>query len=270
MTARKSAASNADVALRDPAYVAQWIPIMKAVVKGWHRSEVHDLDKLPGGGALVVGNHSGGMLPMDVPVFATELFERFGTERPLFVLAHDVIFKGPLVEPLKRGGIIPATRANARDALRAGGIVMVFPGGDYDAYRPTGQANRIDFHDRTGYIHTALEAGVPIVPLVLIGGQENQLYLSRGQWLAKRIGLKKLLRTDILPITVGVPFGLSFLLPPNVPLPTKIVSRVLDPIDVRKQFGVNPDIQQVDHHIRSVMQEALDDLAKGRRFPILG
>ncbi|MGO9103826.1 MAG: glycerol acyltransferase, partial [Mycobacterium sp.] len=65
-------------------------------------------------------------------------------------------------------------------------------------------------------------------------------------------------------------FGLSILLPLNVPLPTKIVARVLDPIDVTKQFGVDPNIQEVDHHIRSAMQEALDDLAKRRRFPILG
>ncbi|MGD1256970.1 hypothetical protein ACKUT9_22340 [Mycobacterium seoulense] len=81
MSTQKRAITNADVAMRDPAYVAQWIPVMKAVVKGWHRSEVRDLGKLPDGGALVVGNHSGGMLPMDVPVFATDLFETFGTEQ---------------------------------------------------------------------------------------------------------------------------------------------------------------------------------------------
>jgi 1-acyl-sn-glycerol-3-phosphate acyltransferase len=259
-----------DVALRDPDYVAQWIPVMKSVVKRWFRSHVEDIEKVPAGGALVVSNHSGGVLPMDVPIFATDLFATFGTERPFYVLAHDVIFIGPLAEPLKRGGIIPATRENAHAALLHGGIVVVFPGGDYDACRPTMEANKIDFRGRVGYVRTAVQAGVPIVPLVSIGGQETQLYLSRGQWLAKRIGLNKVIRSDILPISFGLPFGVTALLPVNLPLPSKIVSRVLEPIDVVAQFGPDPDPREVDEHIRAVMQQGLDDLARQRRFPLLG
>ena len=58
--------------------------------------------------------------------------------------------------------------------------------------------------------------------------------------------------------------------PPNVPLPTKIVTQVLDPIDVVEEFGEDPDVDAVDAHVRKVMQAALDKLAKKRRFPILG
>jgi 1-acyl-sn-glycerol-3-phosphate acyltransferase len=92
---------------------------------------------------------------------------------------------------------------NAAKALRAGGVVVVFPGGDCDVYRPTVLQNVIDFNGRTGYVRTAIEAGVPIVPAVSIGGQESQLYLSRGTWLAERLRLKRLLRSEILPISVG-------------------------------------------------------------------
>jgi hypothetical protein len=53
-------------------------------------------------------------------------------------------------------------------------------------------------------------------------------------------------------------------------LPAKVVSRVLDPIDVVAEFGEDPDIAAVDEHVRSVMQTALDELARERRFPILG
>ena len=66
--------------------------------------------------------------------------------------------------------------------------MLVFPGGDYDAYRPSVQENVIGFGGRTGYVTTAIEAGVPIVPAVSIGGQENQLYLTRGRRLAARWG----------------------------------------------------------------------------------
>ncbi|CKS86779.1 acyltransferase [Mycobacterium tuberculosis] len=148
--------------------------------------------------------------------------------------------------------------------------MVVFPGGDYDAYRPTFAENVIDFNGRKGYVSTAVEAGVPIVPAVSIGGQESQLYLSRGTWLARRLGLKRLLRSDILPISFGFPFGFSAAIPPNLPLPAKIVMQVLDPINLTKQFGEDPDVDAVDEHVRSVMQQALNDLAAKRRFPILG
>jgi 1-acyl-sn-glycerol-3-phosphate acyltransferase len=110
---------------------------------------------------------------------------------------------------------------------------------------------------------------VPIVPAVSIGGQESQLFLNRGTWLAKRLGLKRL-RSDILPVTVGFPFGFSMLVPINIALPTKIVTEVLEPIDIFARFGENPAVDQVDAHVRSVMQTALERLARERRLPVLG
>ena len=60
------------------------------------------------------------------------------------------------------------------------------------------------------------------------------------------------------------------MLPPNVPLPAKIVMQVLPPIDIIAEFGEDPDIDEVDAHVRNVMQRALDELAEERRFPVLG
>ena len=154
-------------------------------------------------------------------------------------------------------------------ALHSGAVVLVFPGGDYDSYRPTFSENTIDFNGRTGYVRTAIEAGVPIVPTVSIGGQETQLFLTRGNWLARKLGLTKA-RMDILPVSFGFPFGLSVIFPPNVPLPSKVVTEVLEPIDITAQFGKDPDVAEVDEYVRSVMQAALDRLAKQRRFPVLG
>jgi 1-acyl-sn-glycerol-3-phosphate acyltransferase len=104
---------------------------------------------------------------------------------------------------------------------------------------------------------------------VSIGGQETQLFLTRGNWLARRLGLTKA-RMDILPVSFGFPFGLSVIFPPNLPLPAKIVTEVLQPIDVTARFGNDPDIEEVDAHVRSVMQTALNRLARQRRFPVLG
>ncbi len=103
---------------------------------------------------------------MDVPVFATGFYEKFGYDRPVYTLSHDMLFNGPQGEFLIRTGFIRANHENADEALRSGGVVVVFPGGDYDVYRPTLAENKIDFDGRTGYVRAALNAGVPIVPAV--------------------------------------------------------------------------------------------------------
>ena len=253
----------------DPEFTEQVKNRIGPLVKRYFRAEVHGLDAIPpAGGALLISNHSGGMLTPDVMVFAPAFYDKFGFDRPVFTLAHSALFVGPIGDWLHRAGVIEANRENAEKALSAGALVLVFPGGDYDSYRPTFE-NKIDFAGRKGYVRTAVESGVPIVPMVSIGAQEAQLFLTRGNWLAKRLGLKKL-RAEILPVSFGFPFGFSVFFPPNVPLPSKIVTRVLDPIDVVAEFGDDPDIDAVDAHVRSVMQAALDDLAKKRRFPIFG
>jgi 1-acyl-sn-glycerol-3-phosphate acyltransferase len=261
---------DAEIGKFDPGMTQRMIGALRLFLKTYFRSEVRGLDSFPPGGALVVANHSGGMFPMDVPIFTVDFYEKFGYDRPVYTLSHDILFMGPTGEFFKRTGYIPANRENAGKALRSGGVVVVFPGGDYDVYRPTFTENVIDFNGRKGYVSAAIEAGVPIVPTVAIGGQETQLYLSRGTWLAQRLGLKRLLRSDILPLSFGFPFGFSAAIPPNLPLPAKIVMQVLEPIDITAQFGEDPDIDEVDEHVRSVMQVALSKLAAQRRFPIVG
>lgn len=254
----------------DPDLTSKVMGLIKPLIKGWHRSEVRDLESFPDGGALVVSNHSGGMFALDVPVFATGFYEKYGFDRPIYTLTFDLVLTGPTADFFRKTGFIKANHQNAEEALRTGGVVVVFPGGDYDAYRPTTERNKIDFDGRTGYVRAAINSGVPIVPVVGIGGQETQIYLTRGTELAKLLRLDKLLRAKIFPVSFGFPFGLSAVVPLNVPMPTKIVQRVLDPIDVTAQFGEDPDIDEVDAHVRKVMQDALDELAEERRFPVIG
>ncbi|MBD0322816.1 MAG: 1-acyl-sn-glycerol-3-phosphate acyltransferase [Aldersonia sp.] len=258
------------VALRDATVVGRLLPVLRLVVKTWFRSEVSGIDRIPDGGALLVSNHSGGFFAPDVPVIAVAFADRFGSERPLFVLAHDLLFLGPAKHLMARVGLVPANRRNAADVLRSGETTIVFPGGDYDAYRPTSQARTIDFGGRTGYVQTALDADVPLVPIVSDGGQDVQLFLTRGEGLAALLRLEKTLRSKIAPLSFGVPFGLTLGLPPNLPLPAKIRTRVLDPIDIRAEFGPDPDVADVDREVRARMQTALDELARKRRFPLLG
>jgi 1-acyl-sn-glycerol-3-phosphate acyltransferase len=209
-------------------------------------------------------------MPMDVPIIAVAIAEEFGEERPLYCLSHDVLFTGPLGAIMPRFGMIHATRENAHEVLTSGGVTIVFPGGDFDTLRPQGKANVIDFNGRTGYVRTALEAGVPILPVVSIGGHEDQFHLTRGEWLARFSPLRRLSRLPYFPVSFGFPFGLTPAFPMNLPLPTKITTQVLEPVDITAEFGADPDIAEVDSAIRSRMQDALDVLASQRRFPVLG
>ncbi|EID12794.1 1-acyl-sn-glycerol-3-phosphate acyltransferase [Mycolicibacterium phlei RIVM601174] len=255
----------------DPSLTEQVMNVTRPFLKRYFRAEVRGLDNIPPGGALLVSNHSGGLFPMDVPILAAEYYAEHGYDRPLYTLSHDMLMVGPTGEFFRKIGYMKASHQNADAALRSGGLVVVFPGGDYDVYRPTFSENKIDFGGRTGYVKAALNAGVPIVPTVGIGGQETQIFLSRGTWLAKRLGpIAKLARTKIVPISFGFPFGLSLVVPPNIPLPAKIVMKVLPPIDIVAEFGEDPDIDEVDAHVRRVMQRALDELAAERRLPVLG
>jgi 1-acyl-sn-glycerol-3-phosphate acyltransferase len=263
-------AGEAEVAKWDPAFTRRFKDWVGPVIKRYFRAEVRDLDRIPSaGGALVVSNHSGGMFTPDVLIFAPAFYDKFGYDRPLYTLAHYGVFLANIGDWLRRVGVIEASRENAAEALRSGAIVLVFPGGDYDSYRPTVAGSVIDFGGRTGYVKTALEAGVPIVPVVSIGAQETQLFLARGDSIARLLGLKRV-RIEILPISFGFPFGPSVILPPNLPLPAKVVTQVLDPIGINARFGDDPDIDEVDAYVRAVMQKALDELARERRFPVLG
>jgi 1-acyl-sn-glycerol-3-phosphate acyltransferase len=268
------AIAHTDVEKWDAGLTELIVGLTRPVVKRYFRSEVRGMENIPEGACLVVSNHSGGVVTPDMSVFAVAYYDTFGYQRPLFTLGHDLLFAGPAGELLKRTGVIRATRDNAGAALATGGVVLVFPGGDYDAYRPSISENAISFGGRTGYVATAMEAGVPIVPAVSIGAHEGQLYVTRGRWLSRALGLanlgRRLTRSDMLPITLGFPFGLSVLLPVNLPLPTKIVTQVLPAVDIAAKFGNYATVAQVDRHVRSVMQQALWGLAGKRRFPIVG
>jgi 1-acyl-sn-glycerol-3-phosphate acyltransferase len=147
----------------------------------------------------------------------------------------------------------------------------VYPGGDYEVHRPSWQRNRVDFGGRSGFIRLALERGVPVVPVVSIGGQETALFLTRGERIARLLALDRLFRLKVLPISLAVPWGLNVGdMLGHVPLPAKITIETLPPIDLRAEFAPDADVAEVYDHLTRVMQDTLDALAAERRLPVLG
>ncbi len=262
----------ADMDERDPDYIRDQLPGLWLLASLYFRARVRHLDRIPATGpVLLVGNHSGGNMTPDTLVFTLAFSSYFGVERRFYQLAHNLVLLAPGLGVLRRFGTIAASPENAHQVLSSGGVLLVYPGGDYEVHRPTLDRNKVDFDGRQGFLQLALDENVPIVPIVSVGGQETALFLSRGEWLAKLLRLDRLARLKVLPISVAPPWGLNvgdFL--GHLPLPAKITIDVLEPIDLHAAYGAEPDLDQAYADVVARMQDALDALAAERRFPVLG
>jgi 1-acyl-sn-glycerol-3-phosphate acyltransferase len=255
----------------DPDYIRRALPVMGPLLKAYFRAEVRGLEHIPPQGpALLVGNHSGGTMIADTFVFTMCFYEQFGPERRFHQLAHDVAARLPGLG-IRPFGTVRASHENARRAFERDALVLVYPGGDYESFRPSWHSDQIEFGGRKGFVKLAMESGVPIVPIVSIGGQESGLFVTRGQRLARLVRLDKLARIKVLPVSMGPPFGLNLLdLPLRLPLPSKITIEVLPPIDLKERFGPQPDPDAVYDELTDEMQEVLSGLADERTAPVVG
>src|SRR4051812_1082697 len=262
----------ADLDERDPDYIRERLPGIWLLASLYFRGDVRGLGNIPEEGpVLLVGNHSGGNLTPDTGVFTLAFNAYFGVERPFYQLAHNLVLSMPGLSFLRKFGTVAASPKNAEQALKEGAALLVYPGGDYEVHRPIWERNKVDFGGRKGFIRLALEHDVPIVPVVAIGGQETSLFLSRGETLAKLLLLDKVFRLKVLPISLAAPWGLNIGdMAGHIPLPAKITVEALPPIDLREEFGEDPDLDEVYDHLMRLMQETLDALAAERRFPVIG
>jgi 1-acyl-sn-glycerol-3-phosphate acyltransferase len=262
----------ADLDERDPDYIREQLPLMWLAASIWYRGEVRGLGNIPDSGpVLLVGNHSGGNMTPDTIVFTLAFNTYFGVERSFYQLAHNLVLSMPGLGRLRKFGTVAASPRNAAKALDSGAALLVYPGGDYEVHRPSWERNRVDFDRRKGWIRLALERDVPIVPVVSIGGQETALFLTRGERLARLLALDRIFRLKVLPISLALPWGLNVGdMLGHIPLPSKITIDTLPAIDLRAEFGPDPDLDEVYDQIVRSMQETLDALAAERRLPLIG
>jgi 1-acyl-sn-glycerol-3-phosphate acyltransferase len=236
-------------------------------VDGWHR--------IPEETSLVIGVHSGGALTIDAWTLVHAWYRHFGDERVLHGTAHDVLIAAPgLGDYFKAAGVIPASRKGVTAALGAGHDVVVWPGGEQDSMRNWRKRDQAALMGRKGFVRQAIRSGVPIVPVATIGGHDTVFVLSEGRFVARWTGLGKRLRGATIPIIAGFPFPLAIeILPAHIPLPAKIRTEFLDPVEVDADPDRVQDTEYVDSIYREVegaIQAGMDRLAKRRSFPVLG
>jgi 1-acyl-sn-glycerol-3-phosphate acyltransferase len=255
---------------RDPDFIRRVQPLLETYVR-WFRPEVRGFDQVPASGPfLVVGNHSGGATPPDLPILMTAWWRERGVDEPVYGLFHSLFLDLPGVGgSMHRAGALEAGWERARAVLERGEIVIVYPGGDHEAFRPFSARDRIDFGGRSGFARLALRTGVPIVPAVSCGAHDTVLVLSRGERIAAITPWLRRWRVKTQPLLVGAPWGLSPGLP-TLQLPAKVVVALGPPIDLRAEGFSAADADDAAAAARAAgrvvdaMQETLDALAAER------
>ncbi|HEU5309199.1 MAG TPA: lysophospholipid acyltransferase family protein [Acidimicrobiia bacterium] len=232
------------------------------VYRHWLRAEWEGLEHVPlEGGALLVGNH-GGAIPSDAPVvmhgIETELL------RPVYGLAENLFRQLPVVGTLwSRAGGVPAHPDNAYRLLHDDEqLVLVFPEGTKATGKLVRDRYQLRRFGRGGFVEIAMRAGVPIVPLAIVGNEEAMPILWKSPRIAKLLGL------PYFPITANQ-FVFGPVLGYLVPLPAKFRIRVLAPIT----FDVEPGLPRYNRgmvmeqaeRIRALIQAEVDDLLRNRR-----
>jgi 1-acyl-sn-glycerol-3-phosphate acyltransferase len=226
----------------------------------WFRVEWEGLEKVPAdGGALLVANHAGA-IPVDGPLIMHGIEQELG--RPVYGMA-DYFFRSlPIVGTWwARGGGVPAHPDNAYRLLHdEQQLALVFPEGTKGSGKLFADRYQLRRFGRGGFVEIAMRAGVPVVPVVVMGSEEAMPIVAKSDLLAQLLGV------PYVPITANMlllgPLGLLTY------LPAKIRFRVLDPV----RFDVEPGQERYPRSrvfdeaeaIRTRMQDALVDML-GRR-----
>jgi 1-acyl-sn-glycerol-3-phosphate acyltransferase len=237
----------------------------------WFRCRVEGIEHVPAeGGALLVANHSGA-LPPDAAMIAKAIKEEHARPRPLNITVEH-FFKGfpGFSMLLPKIGAVPAHPANVHRLLYdERQLVLVFPEGRKGTEKLFKDRYRLRRFGRGGFVEAAMRAGVPIVPVAVVGAEEAQPAFAQVPLLQKLTGLL------YFPITPTFPqFGPLGMLGY---LPAKFIIRFLPPVRTDDHAGVHPRpwedkalVQTVAHDIRATIQEELYDMLAERESVWLG
>ncbi|MBO3461668.1 acyltransferase family protein [Aetokthonos hydrillicola Thurmond2011] len=259
---------------RDPEFIESLMPIWELLYRHYFRVKTDGWHHIPTvGKVLLVGSHNGGMASPDLVMMTYDWFRHFGTSRLVYGLMHPYAWKvsPPLAKLAEKVGAIIAHPKMASAAFAKDASVLVYPGGQYDMFRPHSQRYKIHLANRKGFIKLALKEEVPIIPVISVGAHDTLIVLGDFYEVMKQLhqwGLPWLYQIDpeVFPIYLGLPWGLGIGPLPNIPFPTQIHTRVCAPI-VFERYGNQAarDREYVNacyDLVSNQMQQELDCLVK--------
>jgi 1-acyl-sn-glycerol-3-phosphate acyltransferase len=193
----------------DPGWAKYAIGVAALFHRFWFRTEVEGIENVPRGRVLLVANHSG-QIPIDAMVIGAAMFLDTREPRVVRSMVEKWVQTLPFVSlAFHRVGQVLGTPDNARRLLALGESLLVFPEGVRGISKPFKDRYRLAPFGH-GFLRLALEMDTPIVPVSVIGAEEQ--YVSLGNL----DGLARLFRVPALPL---IP---QLLLPGGqLPLPVK-------------------------------------------------
>jgi 1-acyl-sn-glycerol-3-phosphate acyltransferase len=259
-----------ELPLIDTALIEKFIPIGH-VIRRYLRGRVLGIGNIPAGPALLVGNHNAGITFLEPVLLGLAWHEHKQGEDGFYYLAHDALMSMPgLGALLAKGGAVRANHRNADAVFEAGRKVAVWPGGNYEAFRPWRERHRVDFGGHRGFARLALRNRVPIVPVMSLGGHEAYFVLSRGERIAKWTGIKDRFRSESFPIFLGLPWGIGVGPLFHLPLPVRTMVEVGAPIPVEGYpEGADGDeamVQGLYELVEQTLQAMMDRQLSLRRW----
>ncbi len=187
---------------REPAAVERALERFGIMLRRYFRAETHHMERVPEGAVLLVANHNIGV-PWEALSLLQGWHQTFGAERDIYVLSHPLPLRIPWIGMgARRLGAVEATREAADQTIASGASLLVFPGGVREETRPFWQRRRCNFHGRKGWAKIALDSGVPVVPVSIVGSHEINPVLLQSRFIAW-LTLMRLVRVSHMPLTVG-------------------------------------------------------------------
>jgi 1-acyl-sn-glycerol-3-phosphate acyltransferase len=175
--------------------------LMAAAYRYWFRVEARGLEYVPAKDAvLVVANHAGNTFAWDAAMIGTALLLEASTPRLARGLGEFLLPTIPFFnEFMARAGSVVGTPENCRQLFEHSECVLVFPEGSRGFVKPYSQAYQLQRFG-LGFLRLALEHQVPILPVGVVGSEEQSPGLADVKWLGRLIG------SPAFPITVTMPW----------------------------------------------------------------
>jgi 1-acyl-sn-glycerol-3-phosphate acyltransferase len=193
----------------DPEF-AKYMSMLSAVFhRLYFRTTVHGIQNVPTGRALLISNHSG-QLPIDGMIIATAMFLDAEPPRLVRAMVEKWVQTLPFVSMMfNRTGQVVGVPENCTRLLEQEELILAFPEGTRGISKPFTRRYQLEEFG-LGFMRLAIQARAPVVPVAVVGAEEQFINVGNLDWLAKALGV------PVFPI---VP---QFLVPGGqLPLPTK-------------------------------------------------
>ena len=231
-----------------PELVKTIVPWVAFLYRVYFRAQTYGIDNVPSAGpVLLVGNHSG-QLPFDGAMIGASLLFDAPTPRMTRAMVERWVPTLPFASVfMARCGQVVGSPDNCRTLLRSGECVLVFPEGAGGVSKTWDKAYRLQRFGY-GFMRLALETGTPIVPVGVVGAEEQAPSLHNWRSLAKALG------TPSVPITPLLP-----LLGPLSVLPMPVRYHLLFGPPMRFEGNANDDDGTIGRKVKRV-KTAIGDL----------